>query len=109
MVRHANESGRHSVPALAPQADGRSLPLGDLPVRAFGEMTGIAFEPPAPAHAQMLQRPSSLWETAVFLTVFVAVVVPILFLVLGSFSPARTPSEFTWSTLSFRNYIKVWS
>jgi iron(III) transport system permease protein len=72
-------------------------------------MAGIAFDPPAPAPARTLKRPSSLWETAVFLTVFLAVVVPILFLVLGSFSPARTPSEFTLSTLTFRNYIKVWS
>lgn len=72
-------------------------------------MTGIAFDLPAPVPARMLKRPSSLWETAVFLLVFLVVVAPILFLVLGSFSPARLPSEFTLSTLTLRNYAKVWS
>jgi iron(III) transport system permease protein len=72
-------------------------------------MAGIAFDLPAPAQARTLMRPSSLWETAVFLLVFLAVLAPILFLVLGSFSPARLPSEFTLSTLTVRNYVKVWS
>jgi iron(III) transport system permease protein len=72
-------------------------------------MTGIAFDLPAPAPVQILKRPPLLWETAVFLIVALAVLVPILFLVLGSFSPARLPSEFTLSTLTLRNYITVWS
>lgn len=72
-------------------------------------MTGIAFELPKPAHARTLKRPSWLWETAVFLIVLVAVLAPVLFLVLGSFSSARLPSEFKLSMLTFRNYIKVWS
>ena len=53
-------------------------------------------------------RTSSLWEFAVFLTVFLAVVTPLLFLVLGSFSQARLPAEFSLSRLGLANYIKVW-
>jgi iron(III) transport system permease protein len=71
-------------------------------------MTGIAFDLPAPAPVRTLKRPALLWETAVFLIVALAVLAPILFLVLGSFSPARLPSEFTLSTLTLRNYITVW-
>lgn len=51
---------------------------------------------------------SSLWEFAVFLAVFLAVVTPLLFLVLGSFSQARLPAEFSLSRLGLANYIKVW-
>ena len=71
-------------------------------------MTGIAFDLPAPVLAQA-RRPSSLFETAIFLLVLVVVLVPILFLVLGSFSPAHLPSEFSVSTLTLQNYVKVWS
>ena len=53
-------------------------------------------------------KPSSLWEFALFLAVFLAVVTPLLFLVLGSFSQARLPGEFSLSSLGFANYIKVW-
>ena len=33
---------------------------------------------------------------------------PLLFLILGSFSPARLPSEFSFASLSLSNYAKVW-
>jgi iron(III) transport system permease protein len=72
-------------------------------------MTDIAFDLPAPPPARTRRRPSSLWQTAVFLFALLAVLGPILFLVLGSFSPARLPSEFTLSTLTLQNYAKVWS
>jgi iron(III) transport system permease protein len=36
------------------------------------------------------------------------VVTPLLFLVLGSFSQARLPAEFSLSRLGLANYIKVW-
>src|SRR5580692_10637801 len=72
-------------------------------------MTDVAIDRLAPAAARSRERPSAVWETAVFLIVFVAVLAPILFLVLGSFSSARLPSEFTLSTLTLRNYVKVWS
>ena len=54
-------------------------------------------------------RPVTLWEFAVFVVVLLAVLTPLLFLVLGSFSPARLPGEFSLSNLSFANYAKVWS
>ena len=54
-------------------------------------------------------RASSLWNFLVFVIVFVAVVTPLAFLILGSFSQARLPSEFSFSTLGLANYIKVWS
>lgn len=72
-------------------------------------MTDVPIDLPAPAQTRKLTRPSAWWETAVFLVVFLAVSAPILFLVLGSFSSARLPSQFTLSTLTFGNYIKVWS
>ena len=52
--------------------------------------------------------PASFWHFAVFLVVLLAVATPLLFLVLGSFSEARLPSEFSFSRLGFANYIKVW-
>jgi len=52
---------------------------------------------------------SSLWQFAVFLVVLLAVLAQLLFLILGSFSQARLPSEFSFSGLSLANYTKVWS
>jgi iron(III) transport system permease protein len=54
-------------------------------------------------------RAASLWHTLVFVVVVVAVLTPLAFLVLGSFSQARLPSEFSFATLSLANYEKVWS
>ena len=69
-------------------------------------VTTVNLQPPA------VRRPgikaSSLWELAVFLVVFLAVATPLLFLVLGSFSEARLPSEFSFFRLGLTNYIKVW-
>src|SRR4051812_32506258 len=56
-----------------------------------------------------IPTPASLWNFAVLLAVLVAVATPLLFLVLGSFSQARLPSEFSFSQLGLTNYIKVWS
>ena len=62
----------------------------------------------AAARPQRIQL-SSLWQFAVFLVVFLSVVTPLLFLILGSFSQARLPSEFSFHSLGLANYIKVWS
>jgi iron(III) transport system permease protein len=51
----------------------------------------------------------SLWQFVVFLVVLLSVVTPFLFLVLGSFSQARFPSEFSFFSLGLANYVKVWS
>src|SRR6185437_9609469 len=39
----------------------------------------------------------------------VLVSTPLLFLVLGSFSTARLPSEFSFAGMSLANYSKVWT
>jgi len=51
----------------------------------------------------------NLWHYVVFILVAVAVFTPLLFLVLGSFSTARLPGEFTLATIGLQNHIKVWS
>ena len=49
-----------------------------------------------------------LWHWIVFITVCFAVVTPLLFLVLGSFSMAELPTEFSLSNMGFENYEEVW-
>ena len=49
-----------------------------------------------------------LWHWIVLIAVGLAVLTPLTFLVLGSFSLATLPTEFTLSELSFKNYEKVW-
>jgi iron(III) transport system permease protein len=53
-------------------------------------------------------RTGSLWPLAVLGLVVLLVAMPLLFLVLGSFSTARLPSEFSFFSLSLANYAKVW-
>lgn len=53
-------------------------------------------------------RTSSLWHLALFLIVLVSVLTPLLFLILGSLSQARLPSQFSFSTLGWTNYLKMW-
>jgi iron(III) transport system permease protein len=48
------------------------------------------------------------WHWIVFLTVAGAVVTPLVLLVLGSFSLADLPTEFTFSEMSIENYEEVW-
>lgn len=48
------------------------------------------------------------WHWVIFLMVSGAVVTPLVFLVLGSFSTASLPTEFTLSELSLVNYEDVW-
>jgi iron(III) transport system permease protein len=49
-----------------------------------------------------------LWHWIVFLVVATAVVTPLVFLILGSFSTASLPTEFTLTELSLINYEDVW-
>jgi iron(III) transport system permease protein len=48
------------------------------------------------------------WHIVVFILVTVLVAVPVAILILGSFSNAKMPMDFTWSTLTFDNYPEVW-
>ncbi|MCZ6847357.1 MAG: iron ABC transporter permease, partial [Alphaproteobacteria bacterium] len=50
----------------------------------------------------------SLWHWFVFLVVCSAVLTPLIFLVLGSFSLAELPTDFSLSNLGFQNYEEVW-
>ena len=70
--------------------------------------TSTVTTPPATIRLPKI-RLGSLWNFFVFVVVFVAVATPLLFLVLGSFSQARLPSEFSIFNLSLANYVKVWS
>jgi len=48
------------------------------------------------------------WHLWVFLLVAALVLVPLGLLVLGSFSDANLPTDFSLSALSFNNYREVW-
>ncbi|HEY4134553.1 MAG TPA: iron ABC transporter permease [Alphaproteobacteria bacterium] len=71
-------------------------------------MTVTTLNMPATALRLRKVRASSLWHFAVFAVVFLAVVTPLMFLILGSFSQATLPGEFSFRNLDLTNYIKVW-
>lgn len=50
-----------------------------------------------------------LWQHGVFFLVFFFVLTPLLFLILGSFSTAHLPTDFSLSTMGWVNYLKVYS
>ena len=50
-----------------------------------------------------------LGQYAVFLFVSLLVSMPLFFLVLGSFSTAKLPTDFSLDTMSLQNYVKVYS
>ncbi|TAJ79569.1 iron ABC transporter permease, partial [bacterium] len=50
-----------------------------------------------------------LWQHGLFLLVLFLVLAPLLFLILGSFSTARLPADFSLSTMGVANYLKVYS
>ena len=45
----------------------------------------------------------------IFLLVLLLVSVPLFFLILGSFSTARLPGDFSLSTMGLENYVKIYS
>ena len=51
----------------------------------------------------------NLWNWLVFAIVAILVLLPLTFLVLGSFSTAVMPTDFISSKLSLSNYAQVWS
>lgn len=48
------------------------------------------------------------WHVTIFLVVTILVAVPTAILILGSFSNAKMPTDFSWATLTFENYPEVW-
>jgi iron(III) transport system permease protein len=51
----------------------------------------------------------SLWQHGIFLLVLFLVLAPLSFLVLGSFSTARLPGDFSLDTMGLVNYVKVYA
>lgn len=51
----------------------------------------------------------SLWQHGIFIFVLFLVLAPLSFLVLGSFSTARLPGDFSLDTMGLVNYVKVYA
>ena len=51
----------------------------------------------------------SLWQHGIFLLVLFLVLAPLSFLILGSFSTARLPGDFSLNTMGLVNYVKVYA
>jgi iron(III) transport system permease protein len=50
-----------------------------------------------------------LWQHGIFVLVVFLVLAPLSFLILGSFSTAQLPTDFSLATMGLVNYIKVYS
>src|SRR5438552_415807 len=50
----------------------------------------------------------SLWQHGIFFLVLGLVSLPVVFLILGSFSTARLPGDFSLDTMGWVNYVKVY-
>ncbi|HWH80209.1 MAG TPA: iron ABC transporter permease [Candidatus Binatus sp.] len=57
----------------------------------------------------MVRSRLQLAPNGIFLLVLLLVSVPLFFLILGSFSTARLPGDFAFSTMGLENYIKIYS
>jgi iron(III) transport system permease protein len=51
----------------------------------------------------------NLWQHGIFFLVLGLVSLPVLFLILGSFSTARLPGDFSLDTMGWVNYITVYT
>jgi iron(III) transport system permease protein len=56
----------------------------------------------------ILPRGTTLWHWALFILVAFCVLAPLTFLILGSLSDARMPTDISLSRLSFAHYREVW-
>jgi iron(III) transport system permease protein len=61
-----------------------------------------------PPMRRVWPRPGETWPWLVLLAVALLVATPLVFLVLGSFSTADIPGQFSWTTLGLDNYRQVW-
>src|SRR5918992_1433608 len=57
----------------------------------------------------MAQLRFGLWQHGVFFLVLSLVLVPLSFLILGSFSTAHLPTDFSVDTMGWVNYVKVYT
>ncbi len=71
-------------------------------------MTSATMSDAVYGYARSALRPEHLWHWTIFIVVSLAVATPLIFLVLGSFSEASLPTQFTLSELTLRNYRQVW-
>lgn len=71
-------------------------------------MVDVATDVPGWSVTRLTFNRGRLWHWLVFALVGFAVVIPLVFLVLGSFSTASLPTEFTIAELSLANYRNVW-
>jgi iron(III) transport system permease protein len=69
-------------------------------------MTTLAIE--RPVTRTRLSLGIQWWPWLVLTVVFLAVVTPLTFLVIGSLSEAKLPGDFSLSHLTLANYAKVW-
>ncbi len=61
-----------------------------------------------PSAARWRMSRGSIWPYVVLVLLSVAVLIPLGFLVIGSFSLAKLPTDFSLSEMGFANYIAVW-
>jgi len=61
------------------------------------------------AYAVKKVTQTNIWHWVVFFIVFVFVITPIFMLILGSFSQASLPADFSFEELGWDNYIDVWT
>ncbi|HKT20427.1 MAG TPA: ABC transporter permease subunit [Stellaceae bacterium] len=74
-----------------------------------GRQDEIAATPMVAFRAQRWHWPrAALWPHVVLLALASAVLVPLAFLILGSFSTARIPTQLSWSTIGLANYAAIW-
>ncbi|HEY4136537.1 MAG TPA: iron ABC transporter permease [Alphaproteobacteria bacterium] len=71
-------------------------------------MTAIATHPPKPALGRFKLGQMKLGPTLLLVLMALLVGLPLVFLVLGSFSTAKLPSDLSWANLGLANYAKVW-
>jgi ABC-type glycerol-3-phosphate transport system permease component len=51
----------------------------------------------------------SIWHWTIFVFVAFFVLTPFFFLIIGSFSQASLPTDFSFSEMGWDNYLDVWS
>jgi iron(III) transport system permease protein len=67
-----------------------------------------AVDLPQPAATRTVNwAPVAQWF--LYFLIAAAVLLPLVFLILGSFSTARLPAEFSFDQMGVRNYVKVWT
>lgn len=72
-------------------------------------MTAIAVAGAFRDYAAKKVAETTIWHWVVFFTVALFVITPVFMLILGSFSLASLPVDFSFDDLGWDNYIEVWT